>query len=1519
MVLTLPQAIPGNMNDGPITDHGPYMEPFVESTRDNEEMPISFQSKGAGPDTTYMSMPSRSSTSDHFFEDFEGYSYGQYLNDSGKWTYHNDYDFGKATAIANPFSSLTPKCGMNVNPSLGGMDQGTLLSPVLDIEKGTLELWMASDHIDPSNQIRTVLFLFGTDSGGPDLVTDKMIKVGFNYGTISYQNTDWGDITGFADTNKWYHLEISFDCNVQKCDIRIMDAEGTELGSAYGVDLANGFNSVRRVGLVTGPQINSETTISYWDDLLIESIDTDMIETDERGGSWYDSLKGTSGVSKVENADRLASGGFITYPPSTAIDDFESYSEGESIVGKNGWTKHTVANVGSALATMSRPFPGLTGTTVTHHNPESSVPSIILSKELFLTDCRISLWAATSLVDPTDHTTSQIYMLGSMKNDATTADRLGMISFTHYGIEYGNGQSYFKILNGASKETWYNVIIDLDFTLKKMNVTIKNTTGGQLASVTDLPFWNSFPMLKRIGLSAGRQTSYQFITSYWDDIKILNEGSVGKGYVETIPLELPPGCEWTNLRIDKSEVGGSTVRLRILDAGTISDTGLLFDNSSSQIDISGLNDLGVSSIVLNATLTSTFRDPAALRGWGVEWEKVGAFRDSFLTSKRLYRKEKTVAELGHIRMMDGRYEGQVMSAQLELPDSSLVPTLFLDTPLEGPTAVNVHLVKRDNFTEVGIPIDKGNGTYLFHSIDRGNVDRVMLVMDIRSAIKGPILRSWSLVGLPNNAPDILGLHAPPLMNRTQGARIGVTVNDLDQPGSLLNVELMYLPPGGTTWETEDIKADGFVMTRGEWEFSFNTKRTTPVGPFSLKVRVKDEHGSIVEKVYEDMITVVNNRPTRPDIALSPTMPFTDTVIEASILNGSMDVEDDILLYTFEWYVNGAFEHREENLSLTTSSELSGSRFMKHDIVRCEVFSYDGLDWSDRGFAEVEILNSPPRRVEPYLKSVEYNEDEPDVDGFDLSRWVLDPDSDRLTYTIEGHHEIEMSVDDEGVLWVETRKDWFGNETVTVSVADQESRMIFDLTVVIRPVNDMPLLESIDYEGIQAYPVMGDIPYTFDVDGKPVDWTQGRRIDVRFQEEKIVPMKVNAKDIETEKMDYKVQALTNVPFALVQDTISGSTVTIIPEKDAFGEYWIGLDVDDGEGGIISALLCINITNTNDLPTGFIVNPADGQAKGEVGVNLTFSARVTDVDMDVLVVTWSVGPEVLATGETVDIMWMVPGIYYLECKVMDAAGPVSIGFVEVNITARPIVPGNDPAKNEFPVVLVIIAAVLLLLIFVIGTFFILRSMKRAKEEEGKEQVPKGPELPALSAAHSTVDGQMLALGMSSPAMTGTLPPAGGSMMKAPLDQGAEGEPVISGELPPASIDLMVQEDREIYIRPQAAPQRPVVESGMMSAPLVGSTTIPPSGIVRTGQANLAPVPDMQDDMMKVGSPEGPPQVEETVFHDSEDHVWTPAMAESRAATESKGAVDLLRELNELKEKGALSEEEFDVSKRRLLRKI
>lgn len=50
-----------------------------------------------------------------------------------------------------------------------------------------------------------------------------------------------------------------------------------------------------------------------------------------------------------------------------------------------------------------------------------------------------------------------------------------------------------------------------------------------------------------------------------------------------------------------------------------------------------------------------------------------------------------------------------------------------------------------------------------------------------------------------------------------------------------------------------------------------------------------------------------------------------------------------------------------------------------------------------------------------------------------------------------------------------------------------------------------------------------------------------------------------------------------------------------------------------------------------------------------------------------------------------------------------------------------------------------------------------------------------------------------------------------------------------------------------------------------------------------------------------------------------IWSPEMVESRIASDAKSAVELLHELNQLKTEGAITEEEFQIHKKRLLRKI
>jgi hypothetical protein len=71
-------------------------------------------------------------------------------------------------------------------------------------------------------------------------------------------------------------------------------------------------------------------------------------------------------------------------------------------------------------------------------------------------------------------------------------------------------------------------------------------------------------------------------------------------------------------------------------------------------------------------------------------------------------------------------------------------------------------------------------------------------------------------------------------------------------------------------------------------------------------------------------------------------------------------------------------------------------------------------------------------------------------------------------------------------------------------------------------------------------------------------------------------------------------------------------------------------------------------------------------------------------------------------------------------------------------------------------------------------------------------------------------------------------------------------------------------------------------------------------------------------QVIEPPEPPK-DEKVFHEDKGAVWSPQMVESRTTTEAKSAIQMLQELNELKEKGAITQEEYETTKKHLLRRI
>jgi hypothetical protein len=146
-----------------------------------------------------------------------------------------------------------------------------------------------------------------------------------------------------------------------------------------------------------------------------------------------------------------------------------------------------------------------------------------------------------------------------------------------------------------------------------------------------------------------------------------------------------------------------------------------------------------------------------------------------------------------------------------------------------------------------------------------------------------------------------------------------------------------------------------------------------------------------------------------------------------------------------------------------------------------------------------------------------------------------------------------------------------------------------------------------------------------------------------------------------------------------------------------------------------------------------------------------------------------------------------------------------------------------------------------------------------------------------------------------------------------------PEHQGQLPPVSIERETGPETD-YIRPTGA--GPLRREGFKA---------PPPGDTRPLGAGGPPIPEVptedrvKSELMDLISIQDPsdikvrPAEEFGISIEEDRNVWTPEMVESRTATEAKSALEMLHELNELRNEGAITQEEYEISKRRLLRKI
>ena len=232
------------------------------------------------------------------------------------------------------------------------------------------------------------------------------------------------------------------------------------------------------------------------------------------------------------------------------------------------------------------------------------------------------------------------------------------------------------------------------------------------------------------------------------------------------------------------------------------------------------------------------------------------------------------------------------------------------------------------------------------------------------------------------------------------------------------------------------------------------------------------------------------------------------------------------------------------------------------------------------------------------------------------------------------------------------------------------------------------------------------------------------------------------------------------------------------------------------------------------------------------------------------------------------------------------------------------GDGPSSSSIMVVAVILILLVLLCIIAAVAFFVIRKRGQNKEASSEVLEPDIEKVPDQEPSEKeTIETEPKQPVIRKPKR---------------ISQGDQAPP-IAPEVPPqtiASPEGAGEMDTEAIPAEESAHSNPLddifFEEEKMSGSRIMTAPMPASPSNSIDQAEISP------DMAQFMAGPGDKPAQNTVSSD-EDNVWSPELTEKRTKEDASSAVEMLKKLNDLKKSGAISNEEYEISKRRLLRKI
>lgn len=338
------------------------------------------------------------------------------------------------------------------------------------------------------------------------------------------------------------------------------------------------------------------------------------------------------------------------------------------------------------------------------------------------------------------------------------------------------------------------------------------------------------------------------------------------------------------------------------------------------------------------------------------------------------------------------------------------------------------------------------------------------------------------------------------------------------------------------------------------------------GDYLIITPEKDYHGTILVNLNLDMSFILNVQSVNDKPSLSTT--DNKTIKEDEIFSlelSAQDVEGDELTYGASADNGATAKIIKNNLTITPEKNYYGP-------ININLAVSDGKSTDESSF----ILNVEPINDAPVLESI-LSKTMENRNYVDLLMSGSDIDGDKLTYSVTGGDNVDFDVENNKIV-VKPKKNYRGATAINLTTSDGKSSVDTSFTLI----NPLP--------GLSAFAPQSML------------------------EDEILTIVLNTRDVELDPFRYRVRKTENANIE-----INDNELSIIPDKDYFGELILNLNISDGEDSTDFSFN-INVLPQPDFPIAYAGNDTT-ISNGCNSSLLLDGSKSYDADNDIASYKWT----------------------------------------------------------------------------------------------------------------------------------------------------------------------------------------------------------------------------------------------------------------------------------------------------------